>query len=454
MLLDCSRQIAGNHARRANGIAAADVDGDGAVELIVTGFQSANAVLKWVDGALRDIADPVIADPSGCALGVAAADVDGDGREEIYILNSDSDSGPKDGGDRLFACFGDHWVDLLSQPENRSELNMTAGHSVAVVDRFGNGRYGFLVASDGAPLRLFELNRRGRIADAAEDAGIDLMAAGRGLATVPLLAEHMDIVACNEAGPNFLFQNLGDGTYAEVAAERGLADPWPAGRGVVPLDAGDGRLALLVANWEGPQRLYVQRAEGAFEDIANADLSMPAKIGTVIAADFDNDGHQELFFNIHGEANRLFAWRDDDWHEVDLGDAAESKGFGTGAAVADIDGDGRLELLIAHGGTGDQPLSLYRPLPNDNHWIRIQPLTPTGAPARGAVVHLVAGASRQVRVVCAGSGYLCQMEPVAHFGLGSTAEVDRVEIHWPDGAVVVVENPPADRPLVVPYPPD
>jgi len=454
MLLDCSRQIAGNVPRRCNGVAVADIDGDGRAELVVAGFASPNAVLKWKDGELVDIADPLLADPTGYALGIAAADVDGDGREELYILNSDCDSGPKDNGDRLFACFGDHWLDLLAQPENRAELNMTAGHSVAVVDRFGTGRYSFLIACDGAPLRLFELSRRGRVTDAAEEAGLDLMANGRGLACAPLLSERLDIVACNEAGPNFLFQNLGDGSFAEVAGERGLADPWPAGRGVVPMDAGDGRLGLLFANWQGPQRLYIQHAAGLFEDIANADLSMPARIGSVIAADFDNDGHQELFFNIHGEANRLFGWRQGDWREIDLGDAAEPKGYGTGAAVADIDGDGRLELLIAHGGAGEQPLSFYRPIPNANHWLRVQPLTPHGAPARGACVRLFASDSRQVRVVCAGSGYLCQMEPVAHFGLGSNPTVDRVEIRWPDGTTVVVDNPPADRVLTVPFPPE
>lgn len=457
MFLDCSRQIADNPARRHNGIAAADLDGDGAVELIVAGFACENRILKWIDGALRDVADPLVADAGGYALGVAAADVDGDGQEEIYILNSDCESGPTETGDRLFARFGTTWLDLLGQTENHEVANLMAGRSVAVVDRNGSGRYGFLIAVDGAPFRLYELNRRGRLSDAAEEAGVDLPAAGRGIACLPLLAEHMDIVASNDAGPNFLFHNLGDGTFEEIAGERGIADPWPAGRAVTPVDAtGDGRFSLFVANWQGPQRLFQQRAAGSFIDVANAELSIPRRVGTVIAADFDNDGLQELFLNIDGDVNRLFAWRHEEWREIDIGDAAEPRGCGTGAVAADIDGDGRLELLIAHGGGSEtaQPLSLYRPIRNDNAWLRVHPMTAHGAPARGAVVHLWADGRRQSRVVCAGSGYLCQMEPVAHFGLGQATSVERIEIHWPDGAVAIVADPPLGRLITVPYPPE
>ncbi|WP_207455389.1 CRTAC1 family protein [Azospirillum sp. SYSU D00513] len=460
MFLDCSRLIAGNRPRLSNGIAVADLDGDGVFELVVAGFATNNLVLKWRDGALVDIAGPELADPTGHAVGIAAADIDGDGREELYILNSDVASGPKEMGDRLFAGFGAHWIDLLAQAQNAGAVNRIAGHSVAVLDRMGEGRYGFVVATDGAPLRLLELNRKGRLVDMAEEAELDLMAAGRGLLCLPLLSERMDLFVCVEEGPNALFRNLGDGTFEDVAEERGIADSRFDGRAAVALDA-DGRFDLLVAHRDGPQRLYTQRTSGAFEDIAGPDLSMPARVATVIAADFDNDGHEELFFNIEGGPNRLFGWRNDEWQEIDIGDALEPKASGTGAAVADIDCDGRLELVIGHGGahgggapgTG-APLSLYRPLPNDNGWIRVLPLTRFGAPARGAVVTCTAGGRTQRRVVCAGSGYLCQMEPVAHFGLGPVHEVERLEVRWPDGMSAVIDRPPAGRVVTVPYPPE
>jgi hypothetical protein len=58
----------------------------------------------------------------------------------------------------------------------------------------------------------------------------------------------------------------------------------------------------------------------------------------------------------------------------------------------------------------------------------------------------------QRRVVDAGSGYLCQMEPVAHFGLGKYTQVNRVRVHWPDGATAMVNNPACDRLLRVLHP--
>ena len=60
--------------------------------------------------------------------------------------------------------------------------------------------------------------------------------------------------------------------------------------------------------------------------------------------------------------------------------------------------------------------------------------------------------AEQIRVIDSGSGYLCQMEPVAHFGLGSDNQVAEVTVEWPDGARVVLDRPDADQVLDVPYP--
>lgn len=139
-------------------------------------------------------------------------------------------------------------------------------------------------------------------------------------------------------------------------------------------------------------------------------------------------------------------------HLVDAGPAAEPDGLGTGAAVADIDGDGILELLICHGESAPQPLSLFKASAAGNAWLRVAPRTRFGAPARGAVVRLTAGGRTQVRVIDGGSGYLCQMEPVAHFGLGKIDEVESVSVTWPDGAGVTVARPAARATLTLEYP--
>jgi hypothetical protein len=137
---------------------------------------------------------------------------------------------------------------------------------------------------------------------------------------------------------------------------------------------------------------------------------------------------------------------------LEAGDATDADGCGTGAAVCDIDGDGVLELIVSRGEKLAQPLSVYKARGASPNYLRVRPLTRFGAPARGAVVRAEYGGRVRVKGVCAGSGYLCQMEPVAHFGLGAATAVERVAVTWPDGAGVVLLNPGGNRTLNVPYP--
>lgn len=464
MFTDKSALLRDNPAQLHYGIAVADLDGDaaaeGTFEIIVAGFGAPNLVLKWDGAGYVDIADPVLADADMNAIGVAAGDLNGDGREELYILNTDTFAGAKRFGDRLFLFRGLRWVDLFALEENRRAINLTAGRSVAAIDRFGIGQYGFVVANYGGPLRLYELNRKGLLTDLAPEAGINLVTGGRSLLPIPLYGSAMDIFAGNENGPNFLFVNQGDGIFIERAVEAGLADGMTHARGVAALDAdGDGRFDLVYGNWEGPHRLFVRGAGEAFQDQAPGALMHPSRVRTVIAADFDNDGYVEIFFNNIGQPNRLFGWRDGRWQALDMGAALEPDGLGTGAAVGDFDGDGVLELLIAHGETRRQPLTLYKAEgeAEGRRWLRVLPLTRYGAPARGAVVRAVAGTPGapviQLRAIDAGSGYLCQMEPVAHFGLGAgEVTIQRVEVTWPDGARTVVDAPPVNTLIRVAYP--
>ena len=105
-----------------------------------------------------------------------------------------------------------------------------------------------------------------------------------------------------------------------------------------------------------------------------------------------------------------------------------------GAAVADIDDDGILELLIAHGESGMQPLTMYKAdIKKDFNYLRIKPLNKFGAPARGATVILKSNLRNHAKTIDAGSGYLCQMEPVAHYGIRKNEKNFKVEIKWTNG---------------------
>ena len=402
MFSDVSHLIGDNRPRLSYGIAAADVDGDGLPEFVVTGFGEANLVLDWRNGRLTDVAPPLLADPERRAIGVAAADVDGDGREELYVLNTDTFAFAKRWGDRLFSLGDAGWLDVFSQPVNSEWANLIAGRSVAALDRFGRGRYGFAVANYGGPMALFELDEspEGRLRDRAGEAGVaDVVSGGRGLLVAQLLpasvaAGRLDVFAVNEASPNRLLAGRDDGTFEDVAAAYGVDDPDQHGRGVVAFDAnGDGLLDLAWANWEGPNRYCLQSELGLFGDVAPPPFARPGRARTLVVADIDNDGHTELFLNNIGEPNRLFrVLAGGHLEELDPGPARESTALGTGAAVADVDGDGVLELLVAHGEAAPEPLSLYKvEAAVDRAWLRVLPLTPFGAPARGALVEVVRG---------------------------------------------------------------
>jgi hypothetical protein len=469
MFEDVSGLIAYNPPGLHYGVAVADWEGLRPA-FVIAGFGGPNRVLAWAGGQLRDVAPPELADEGRQAIAVAAGDFDGDGREEIYLLNTDTFAGPKKHADRLFKRSPDgHWDDLFSSPQNQGVRNLAAGRSVAVIDRRGVGRYGFFVANYGRPMRLYELSPGGTVADLAPPLGLARCAGGRGVLALPLFSAHSDLFCVNEQGANFAFRNRGDGTFDEIAADLRLQDCEEHARGVSAVDA-NGEFALAWGNWEGPHRLMC-RENTRWKDRATPGFAFPSAVRTMIAADFDNDGNDELFFNQLGECNRLFRLSvlNPDHGEVpsvkregfgddlaltmlDPGCALDADGYGTGAAIADFDGDGVLELLISRGEKAAQPLSVYKarsPFPN---WLRIRPLTRFGAPARGAVVRAEYAGRVRVKGICAGSGYLCQMEPVAHFGLADATTVDRVTVTWPDGTAVVLLNPGGNKTVTVPYP--
>ncbi|MBA3315887.1 MAG: CRTAC1 family protein [Planctomycetota bacterium] len=443
MFIDATSLLPDNAPALHYGIAVADLDRDGAFELAVAGYDGPNRILKWSEGRFVELKNEVLADAQRQAIGLAAADFDGDGWEELYVLNTDSFAGLKLFSDRLFDFDGERWRDLFIASGDADLLNMTAGRSVCGIDRLGSGRYGFFVANYGGPMRLYELTEDGQIVDVAPFAGIDAITGGRSLLSFPFVSSRMDLICGNEGGPNFIFKNRGDGTFEEIAETVGFDDPQEHARGMAAVWLGDD-FGIVLGNWEGPHRLFQRQADGELEDIATDDFATPTRVRTVIVADFDNDGYEEILFNSIGGPNRLFAFRDGEWRDSPIGDAREQAGLGTGAAVGDFDRDGRLELIIAHGEMATQPLTYYRTPPNGNHFLRVLAKTYEGAPARGSVVTVTAGDRVWKRVIDAGSGYLCQMEPVAHFGLGRIAAVDRVAVAFPTGHTISIEHRDVD----------
>lgn len=428
--------------------------------VFVAGYGESNRLYARDRGRFVDTACGIVADSDRHAMGVCAADLDADGCEEIYVHNCANSVGVAGDSDLLLSRIEAEtyrWTDAFALPVNTDRLNFRAGRSVAALDRLGTGRYGVAVASYGAPLAFYELGDDGEASDMAGAVGLAVDDGCRSLLPGPLCSSELDLFVGVEGGPNRLFRN-DHGHYESVDGGRALADPAGDARAVAAVDEG-GSLALALGNWEGRGRLLRRDDTGAYRDVAPESMGELTRVRSVVAADFDNDGREELFCNAFGAPNRLFERVDPvgqdaspAWEPTDIGAAAEPEGFGTGAVAADINGDGILELVAVHGEVTAQPIGVYAvPEAADNDWLRVRPMTPQGAPARGATVTLAGDAGPQCRVIDAGGGSLCQTEPVAHFGLGETTP-KRVTVSWPDGRERTIDTPPTNTELSVAHP--
>ena len=428
--------IENNTDRLSYGISVTDFNKDGNYEFIVTGFGYSNLALKYENGKLvNSIKNQIFLDTNRKSIGVSACDIDQDGFEEVYFLNTDTYSGKKKYSDRLIDFDDKKIFDYFEIKENLESLNLTAGRSVTCVDRTGLGKYSIYVANYGGPTRLYEM-KDNKIVDIASLLNIDQITGGRAVVAGHIVSDQIDIFAANERGPNFLYKNT-NGIFTEIAKEKKIQDIFQNGRGTALTDFDyDGQLDIVTGNWNGYHRILVNDGN-YFVDKSSLDFKSPTRIRTIISADFDNDGYDEIFMNNIGQPNKLFKILDNGiLKEIPLKNALEPNGLGTGAAVADIDNDGILELLVSHGESGAQPLSLFKANVDENStFIRIKPLNFFGAPARGATVTLHTNFRSHAKTIDSGSGYLCQMEPVAHYGIREGEKIKSISIKWTNGNI-------------------
>ncbi len=447
---DISFLIENNTPRLSYGVAVTDIDDDDKFDFVVTGYRYPNLALSYKKNRIQNIINQkIFTDENRQAIGLAACDLDADGKEEIYILNTDSFSGKKKYADRLLNLENNKFIDLFEDNINDEVLNFTAGRSVACVDRMGNGKYSVYVSNYGGPSRFYTVNGK-KIIDEAPKLNIDRITGGRAIVAGHILSEKMDIFASNERGANFLYKNV-NGKFINVAKRYGVEDKNQNGRGTVLSDLlYRGKMDIISGNWQGFHRLYVLR-KNKFLNLVDSSFNRPSKVRTIISADFDNDGFDEIFINNIGQANKLFKIKENGLLEkIVLKNASIPDGFGTGAAVADVDKDGILELLISNGESLKQPLSLFKAKINSNFsYIRIKPLTKYNAPARGATVTLKSNLRTHAKTIDAGSGYLCQMEPVAHFGIREGEKDLEISIKWTDGKTESFKTKKLNKEIIV-----
>ncbi|KAL3874955.1 hypothetical protein ACJMK2_037903 [Sinanodonta woodiana] len=435
--------------KKPAGMAVTDVDLDGEFEVFVAEFEGPNRILKYnkESGYYFNIAEEdtpfeslkVEADKT---LSVCACDIDGDGIEEIYLHNSNQIQGPSNTvwPDRLFKWHNATYINILALPHNQAVTPAAGGQSVACVDRHGEGMYSVIVTT-------FDSD-------------------GQGIIVGPLIGDdgHSDIVITNtpsyfvgssvfrHEGSNVLFMNNGDGTFVDIAHDTGVRDQDEFSTGVSVLDAnGDGKLDLLYANWFGPNRLFILQAghqsPSKFKSILSSEFNLPAPTMTLLTADFDNDGQIEVFLGsashmtVKLTENSLFSMQNDGENVTIIPikmEASEMTSFPLlGVTIGDLNNDGLLELFASYSVLGGQrTMFIFQSVHQGHNWIRFCPMTRQGAPARGAMVTIVLEDDREImRVIGASCGYMCQSEPMAHFGLRNLTAV-KMSVKWPDGHIL------------------
>jgi hypothetical protein len=274
----------------------------------------------------------------------------------------------------------------------------------------------------------------------------------------------------NDRTSNRLFRNRGNGSFEETTAEAGagaLGSQARAGMGVAVGDAdGDGTTDLFVTNFGGEPNSYYRNVSGAiFEDagttLGGATVGLPSVRWGTHFADFDNDGWPDLYAvgghlapriaRIVGHyksgkagyveaGDRAFrqksvllrntgAGRFEEWSAA--GDLGTARMSGRGSAVADVDGDGDLDLFIVDLAG---PSRLFEnQVGSRKSWIVIEPRP--GADRRtvlGTRVTVTSAGRPQTRELQVSPSYASGTLTGLHFGLGDAASAD-VLVRWPDG---------------------
>ena len=481
-----------------------------------------------VASGLLDSTDAIY--DQGMHGGAAAGDFNGDGYPDLYVL------GLRRRPDRLYINQGDGT--FVNEARDWGLTLRHRGAGVATGDFNNDGRLDIFITSwgfNGSTVGRHKLLRNdgGSFTDIAVSAGVNMtspsIADGFGATfgdydldgDLDLFVAGWTLLPAPSLG-NKLFRNNGDETFTEVTAAAGLVVDTVGGFSPTFVDMNGDRYPelLLVGDFRTSQ-YYANDGDGTFTDMTAASNTSQESNGMGSAiGDFDNDGRFDWYVtsifqsaNTPIDGNKLYFNRGNhQFREAAYSCGVDDGFWGWGAAAADFDNDGWLDIAETNGRQtgiynlrparlfmndgggrsftemsatagldpvttnglgliqldydldGDQDLVFttahlteLRLMRNDqatgNHWLRVS-LDTTGSPGLapngfGAKVSVRTGADWTHRVLDMGSGYLCTHEPALHFGLGAADVIDELLVAWPDGTTTRLASTPCDQAIVV-----
>ena len=428
-------------------------------------------------------------------LGAAAADYDNDGDVDLYVTVLD--------GDRLFRNRGDGTFEDVTRSAGID--NARFGTSAAWLDYDLDGYLDLFVANyvewsieqdlwcsmdgstktyctpesyTGQPSALYRNRGDGTFEDVSAKAGVDdPTAKALGIVVFDYDSDGLpDLFQANDTQPNKLYRNEGDGTFSEHGISAGIAYAENGkARGAMGVDAADydrsGRFHLLVGNFANEMlNLFHNEGNGLFVDEApTSEIGRDSLLSLTFGAfffDYDLDGHADIFCaNGHLDeeievvqpavkfAQPPLLFRNDGTGRFELVTAEAGTDLmeplvARGAAYADYDGDGDLDILVT---TNDGPAKLLR---NDggnaNRYLRVRLRgTQSNRGGLGAELTLVSASGTQIHMLRGGSSYCSQSEAIATFGLGADPSVDSLRVRWPSGVVDTFKNLEPNREILI-----
>jgi hypothetical protein len=475
------------------GCAFTDLDGDGYPDILLVNVKPAlyknnrNGTFTEVPNALPSLGN--------FPMGVAVADYDNDGRDDLYLTALD--------GDHLFHNDGNFKFTDVTKAAGIA--NSSFGTSAAWLDYDKDGRADLFVANyvqwardkdlfcsldgvaksyctpesyKGVSSRLYRNLGNGKFEDVSAKAHLnDPTSKSLGIVVLDFNNDSWpDLFIANDTQPNKLYRNLKNGTFAEEAVTAGVAfGEDGVARGAMGVDSGDfdraGRQHLLVGNFSNQMLgLYRNEGNGLFVDEAPRSTVGRASLLSlafgVFFFDYDLDGWLDIFAangHIEEEIGRVqpkvrFAEPPLVFHNLTKGkfeDVSAKLGpdlpqpkVARGAAYADFDRDGDLDLLIT---TNNGPAVLYRNDANQakNNFLSLRLKgTKSNRSALGATVRLDSPGGRQSQTVHSGSSYCSQSDLALTFGLARDAQAN-LEIEWPSGQRQKLSNVKANQHLVI-----